>query len=342
MRNPIKYLATRLVLIIVLFFALNELYLCTIWKYDVRQHASTFENLMAIPLNSEAIYFGESSNFHMTENDKVKHRISFILDDLIPSLKIATCDNSGLHAGSYFAYIQNISTEMKNLRYLIVTMNLRSFNQVWINSPFETNLAKEIRLIQKGPKLWNRFLVALNHYDVKSNKDREDDMLRAFAEDSFYIEDIPYHTIASWDKAIAWREWHGPKKIESEEEISLAAHYVKNFAFQINFEKNQRVKDFDNIVKWGKENNVKILFHILGENIEEAGRLIGPSIPNLLRRNADLLKERYKAQGAIVIDCLDDIPDSCFVDRNWPTEHYNLTGKKIIARKIASYLNKEL
>ena len=328
-----------MILVVSMFFVLNEIYYFTFWKYDVNKHANTLENLWNVKPDANVIYFGESSNFHMTEDDTVKHRISVILNELTPNLKVETCDNSGLHAGSYYAYIQNIPSEMKNLKYLVVTMNLRSFGPVWINSQFETNLAKEIRLIQKGPKLWNRFLVSLNHYDLKSNKERNADMLNAFQKDSFNLEGIPYHTIASWDKAIAWKEWHGPKVLKTNEEIGLATHYIKNFAFEIDVNKNPRIKDFDNIVAWGKENDIKIIFLILGENVQEADDLVGPSIPSLLKRNVKILTDRYGSKGAKIINCLEAIPDSCFVDRNWPTEHYNLTGKTIVAQKIADYLN---
>ncbi len=40
--------------------------------------------------------------------------------------------------------------------------------------------------------------------------------------------------------------------------------------------------------------------------------------------------------GVIMVDCIDKIPDSCFYQRDWPTEHYNFSGRAIIAREIAN------
>ena len=42
--------------------------------------------------------------------------------------------------------------------------------------------------------------------------------------------------------------------------------------------------------------------------------------------------------GMIVVDNLEAVADSCFIDRSWPTEHYNETGRRIIARNLADSL----
>lgn len=329
----LKYISIRIAVIALLFFCLNELYYYTFYKKDVAKHADTLENLWMVPNDADAIYFGESSNFHMTEDDTVKHRISFELDKLLPEINLATVDNAGLHAGTYYALLQNLDPSLQP-KFIVVTMNLRSFDQVWINSQFETNLSKLERLIQPGPKLWNRFLLGLNAYDCKSNEERDKDLLQAFQNDSFNFQNIPYRTIADWDRAIAWGEWQGIAPLDTITKIQLATQYIKNFAFIIDESTNPRITDFDNIVKWGKKHNCKVVFNILSENYEEASVLIGPTITQFLDKNVRILEKRYSNKGVIVLNNLKLIPDSCFVDRNWPTEHYNFEGKKMMAEAI--------
>lgn len=328
-----KYISIRILLIGIVFIGLNELYYFTFYKTDVAKHADTLENLWMVPSDADAIYFGESSNFHMTEDDTIKHRISFELDKLIPNLKVATVDNAGLHAGTYYALLQNLDRSIQP-KFIVITMNLRSFDQVWLNSHFETNLSKLECLIQPGPKLWNRFLVGLNAYDCKSDEERDQDLLSAFQTDSFQFNNIPYRTISDWDKAIAWGEWHGNSPLDTLPKIQLATQYIKNFAFVIDVATNPRIKDFDNIVKWGNKHNCKIIFNILSENYQEASTLIGTSITQFLDKNVSILTKRYSEKGAIVLNNLELVPDSCFVDRNWPTEHYNYSGKKMMANAI--------
>lgn len=335
-----RYIPFRIAAIVLLFFIFNEIYYRTFWKSDVHTHSNTLEKLWEVDKNADAIYFGESSNFNRPNNEAKTHRISDILDTLVPENKIETVNSAGIHAGTYLSLIQNLPKN-NNLKFLVITMNLRSFGCVWIKSEFETNLSKAECLIKPStPKLWNRFMLSLNEYDLKSKDERYAELLTAFKEEKFEVPNLPFTCIKEWDDAIANKQWHGPKPFKDQDEISLACHYVKNYAFAIDTKTNPRIKDFDNIVKWGKENNCKIIFNILGENIEEADVLIGSTLTDLMRENTRLLMERYTKMGAIVIDNLDKVPDSCFVDRDWPTEHYSLRGKQIVAVNLSRKINK--
>lgn len=334
-----KYISIRILAIAILFILLNEVYYFTFWKIDVNKHADTLENLWVVDPNSDGIYFGESSNFHQSTGETKKHRISHILDTLVPNYNIGTVDNAGLHSGTYFSLIRNIA-KLKKLKFVVVTMNIRSFGPVWIHSDFETNLSKAERLIAPGPKLWNRFLISMNEYDLKTNQQRADELQYAFINEKFSVPNLPFQCIADWDKAIAWKEWYGVRKLENQEEIALATQYIKNFAFKIDVNTNPRIHDFDAIIDWGNKHNCKVIFNILGENIEEASTLIGPTIVHLIKSNRDILIKRYRNKGAIVVDNLTAIPNESFVDRNWPTEHYNLIGKQIIAKNLADVISR--
>ena len=58
----VKYIAIRMIVAVVFLFTMNLLYLYTFWKGDVNQHGDVLENLWGADINSDAIYFGESSN----------------------------------------------------------------------------------------------------------------------------------------------------------------------------------------------------------------------------------------------------------------------------------------
>ena len=53
-----------------------------------------------------------------------------------------------------------------------------------------------------------------------------------------------------------------------------------------------------------------------------------------------MVVDRYRRKGAIIADSFTIVPDSCFVDRHWPTEHYNLEGKTIVAKNIQQIIVK--
>ena len=77
-----------------------------------------------------------------------------------------------------------------------------------------------------------------------------------------------------------------------------------------------------------------MVFNLLGENTEEAEKLVGKELIYLMEKNRSLLVNYYAMKGVVVVDNFYQVPDSCFVDRNWPTEHYNYQGKRIVAKNI--------
>ena len=65
---------------------------------------------------------------------------------------------------------------------------------------------------------------------------------------------------------------------------------------------------------------------------------MGDELVWLIRKNRDLLVERYTRKGVIVVDNLESVPDKEYIDRNWTTEHYAQKGRMIIARNLADSL----
>ncbi len=331
--NLFRRTVLKLTVLLLLLLAVNQVYKLTFWKKDISRHGDVLENLWQVDTTSDAIYFGESSNFHVPEGDTVKHRISYILDELMPDVKLATVDNAGLHAGTYLAVMRNIPDEMK-LKFVVVTMNYRSFDATWRYADFENYLAKTNRMLEPGLPVINKFRVSLRDYDNRTTAERELQVKNAWKNETFSIPGFPYNNVISWDSAMAWGTWKQSNPLLNDTTIPLACHYIKNFAFVIDTNSNQRISDFDQIVDWGKKRGVKVVFNLLSENMHEAGSLVGDELTGMVNRNRDLLVKRYSDRGAIVVDNLSKVPDSCFVDRNWPTEHYNLSGKTIVAQSV--------
>jgi len=329
----VKYILIRLVVAIVFFFVMNQLYLFTFWKGDVSQHGDVLENLWGVDIESDAIYFGESSNFHVTEEDTIKHRISFALDSLMPELSIATVDNSGLHSGSYLSLIKNIPDEM-DLKFIVVTLNYRSFAANWRYAPFENYLAKSELMLAPSFPIANKFLISLKQYDYKTEDERNIQMKTAWKQEKFTIPEFEYNNVSDWDSAMAWHTWLDVNPNLTEDNLPLASHYIKNFAFKIDTVKNERIEDLDAIVSIANTNGYKVIFNLLGENTIEAEKLVGKELLYLMEKNRSLLVNYYTRQGVIVVDNFYQIPDACFVDRDWPTEHYNYQGKRIVAENI--------
>jgi hypothetical protein len=133
---------------------------------------------------------------------------------------------------------------------------------------------------------------------------------------------------------MAWKTWLGVNANLTEQNLPLASHYIKNFAFNIDTVYNERIADLNAIVSIAKNKGYEVIFNLLGENTIEAEKLVGRELLYLMEKNRSLLVNYYTNKGVTMVDNFYQIPDSCFVDRNWPTEHYNYQGKKIVAENI--------
>lgn len=217
-------------------------------------------------------------------------------------------------------------------------MNLRSFGADWINSKLETVLNRGIRILHPQPKIWNRFLISLKNFNELTVDERAELTQHEWkTKQLIFPYQFKYKTVREWDSTIGNGGFLKQDGSWDMDKIKLATHFVKNFAFNID-EHNPRVQDFDNIVDWGEKNKVKIYLNLLAENIKLADSLVGKDLVFLMKQNRDFLINRYTKKGATVIDNLDKIEIINFLDKNWPTEHYNYKGRIIIAKNIAKKL----
>jgi hypothetical protein len=115
-------------------------------------------------------------------------------------------------------------------------------------------------------------------------------------------------------------------------------HYIRTYAFDIDTAKNIRIKDFDEIVKIADNRGWKLVFNLMAENTEKAAQLIGPGLVRIMRNNALLLGSRYSAMGVTVVNNLESVPDSSYLDQNWTTEHYDEAGRKQVAANVAKMM----
>ncbi|MFK7757182.1 MAG: hypothetical protein AB8B53_09655 [Flavobacteriales bacterium] len=337
--NLYKYILVRGLGALFVFMLANFIYKATFYKSDIAQHADVLENLWSVPEASEAIYFGESSNLYKTNPWANEPKISQIIDSLLPELNVGTVDNSGLHSGTYLALIKNIPSNSE-VHTLIITMNIRSFGATWRYAIGENYLAKTEEMLASRPAIINKFIVSLKEYDYKPDSSRTKQMLSAYRTEKFEIPNFKYNNIHDWDSAMAWGEWKDANPHLYKENLPLAASYIKNYAFSIDTLTNERLYDFDQIMNEADARDYKVVFNILDFNHEEGFKLVGPELKYLTDQTRDFLINRYEKRGALMVNNLYSISDSCFTDRVWPTEHYSLAGKEKVANKVAREMNK--
>jgi hypothetical protein len=325
-----KKIALRIGLVLSIVVVSNYIYEYTFYKSDIRENGLLTEKLNHGIENSDILYFSASPNKAYPKGDIDTRSISKIVDDQLINHSVTSIDTGAIHAGVFLKLIKLIPND-NDLKYILVNMNYRSFGVQWIMSSLENAISKQSVFYANRPLIINRFLQGLNYYNAIPKKERQRLIQSSWANEILPL-DSPKNTVTNWCKVEKWGDWTNPKR-------NLADHYIKNYAFTLN-ENNPRIKDFDEIVKICKQKNIPVIFNILGENITNAEYLIDSDLTTLMIKNKDFLKHRYLEKGVTVVDNFELIPDSCFYERDYPTEHYSFAGRQIIGDNIAKEILK--
>ncbi len=280
-------------------------------------------------VNADYLFFSASSDYSFDHiNDKDTGRVSLLTMNYCDK-SIKSISEGAHHAGVFKELIKHIPEN--TIEGIIVAMNLRSFSPEWLTDPNENVLQQFAAIYKPNPPLFARLKVALKDYPIETNKELKKRQKQYFTEWAIPYE-FPKNNIENWCAIEKYGNWKNAKR-------QLADHYIKSYGFVI--EKNHiRINDFDEIVELANTKNLRLIFHILPEDMEEAQILIGDSLTNLITINRNFMIKRYhQPQNNVwVIDNLEKVSHADFTDRDFPTEHYNQNGRTIIAKAIAHQL----
>ncbi len=321
----------RLIALLLIAFLLNQVYRHTQLPRDLAR-IDILDSVKLAATRHTILYFAESSNFSYSHQDTDQRRISDFVADYYPGQTVGVVNKGALHAGVYIELLKQIP-ENSPVNTIIVTMNLRSFGPDWIHSKLESLLQRDLVMLQDRPPLLNRFFLGLKAYDNKSEYKRH---LLVKKEWDRPLTELPGQrtpkTVSEWSGGILDGQINPHLDSASR---SLAATYIRNFAFTIDTITNPRIKDFDAIAEYARHRGWNLVFNLLSENTAQAATLAGSELSGIMKRNRDLLVKRYQRKGAIVADNLETVDDKDFIDRTWPTEHYTENGRKAVAHQVA-------
>jgi hypothetical protein len=336
-----KYIIIRILGLVLIFLGSNYLYTLLLFERDLNEKSDKILELRESQKSADILYFAESSNVNFHENDSVKFTLSEFTNLFYPELNIVAVNNVAAHSGIFKKWLNDVDVQTKNLKALVVTMNLRSFDAAWRHSKLETPLQESFVLLQPYPNIINRFLLSLQAFDSKTEKEREIEMLKEWRKTELKFPfAFKYKTVTDWDWAMANGGQLNADGSWNTKKSELACHYIKAYAFNLD-ENNQRVKDFDEIANWAEKNKVKVYFNLLAENVEYADSLVGKELVFLMKQNRDFLVKRYTTSFTTVVDNLELVNGKDFTDQDWTTEHYGYRGRMVIARNLAHQLKRQ-
>ena len=280
--------------------------------------------------NCELIYTSASSNFSQNKESD-QRKLSQFIDAFYPDLAMEAFNIPASHLGYHYKLLRLIPEKSK-VQTVICAINIRSFGADWRNSELETTLNKQAVMYSQRPAILNRLLLSLNAYDNKEISERVLDRTREWDEERLPYKN-PQNSVNNWCRVEKWGDWQNPKR-------QLADQFIKQYAFVID-ETNPRIQDLDAVVILAKKRGWNLVLSILPENIEIADSLVGNDLTNLIFANSEWIKSRYSGQTHItVLNNVNLLSSDHFTDKDFPTEHYDVEGRKIIAAYIAFALRK--
>lgn len=335
LRNIATKLTIRIALVAGILLASNWVYTKFFWMNDLDNEAEMLYELINIQDTCDVLYFGESSNYsYNPTTDSLQDPISDFISYHYPDLRFGTINSAAYHAGIFKPLIKQINSE--RVKTIIVTLNMRTFDQAAIHSELESALRKKAVMYEPRPPLANRLLMSLKFYDHRTPIERSRELWRDWTYDTLKSDSFtfPAPTIKRWCEITKFPDSNG---VEDMEKRQLADHYIKAYAFQID-EDNPRLQDFDELLKIATDKDINVVLNLLAENTEYADSLVGPNLVGLMRQNARFLTNRYRHPKVMVVNNLEVVPGWDYTDQKWTTEHYGQYGRQLIARNVAHHL----
>lgn len=337
----LKQVIYKLGLLMLVLYGMNILYTFFFYEKDMMELSPEIHEIRKTLDSTQVYYFAESSNINARDDDSIKNSISEMAHMFFPSLKFTSITKPASHAGIFKVWLKELKPEQGKPKALVVTLNLRSFDAAWIHSKMESQLQESLVFTYPFPNVLNRFLLSLQVFDNKTEQQREKIMDKEWKSQKLRFPfKFRYKTAAEWNFNMANG---GHVKADGSwdvEKSTLACHYIKAYAFNLN-ESNPRIKDFDEIVGWCRNNGLMLYLNLMAENMEYADSLVGKELVFLMKQNRDYLVKRYSSPTCKVIDNLELVPGIDFTDQDWTTEHYGYKGRMSIARQLANGMKEQ-
>jgi len=313
-------------LLMLLIIALNFIYKATLWQNDVIEY-SNVEKAIKTAKNAEILYLGDCSDSYFGSDNTNEKGISQILDSLLPNTNVATISETGFHAGMYASILDQLP-ENTNIKTVIVTMNLRSFSSFVFYAYEANSIDQRMVMLKNRPPLLNRFLLAFKAKKVYKGAAIKKQLNKQQQNDKIPL--TPHNSTHDWKTIIENENCSDNKK-------DLAIGHLNNYGVQLTENTNPRIKDFDEIVAITKIKNIKLIFHLLPENTHLTSQLIGKDLTSLIAHNRDFLHQRYNTNNITIIDNMNLLPASDFIEE-LPNSHFYYSGRKKMAKEIAKFI----
>jgi len=336
----IKKILIKVLMLIVLLFAVNLTYEHTLWNADRSKYADVLDSLNTIVDSTDVLYLASSSNYFHPLSDTVGYTISGFIDDQFPNLRVNSVCKGYMHAGAFYSVLKNIPKNSP-IKTIVVSVNMRSFGAYWVYSDSETAFSQmELMMNNDYPLIFRKFLLSLDYYDNKTVEERRQQYLNSWRNDTLNITKYNFKkTTFDWDSISSLSSRYKDINYRNDyDKVGFMCNIIKAFAYNLDTINNIRFKQFDKIVDLAMSRNWNLIFNILPEDIDKANIMVGNEIPYILRKNRDVFVDKYKKQKVTIVDNMELLNGKYFFEY-YPTEHYTTIGKRVLSNSVSKVIS---
>jgi hypothetical protein len=310
----------------VLFLALNWLYGQYLFKADIEKYAPIRPEIISSFAEGDIVYFGESSNTSFNPwTDSFNNSIADFMQLALPNKNLKQISHESFHLG-LFKDMLKLRKEARKNQTLIFTINTRTFGPSAIHSGTEGRNQQEALFYSDRWPLLTRIFLSFHFYDNRSENERNR------LKQQYWRTHKP--PVQLTKEVLNEKLENAPDKLKA-----MGHAFVNEFMFVID-EDNPRLKDLQKIIDYGKQNAVRVVFHILPESRGYAESLVGSQLLEIMDNNVLFLEKFLQAEKAEYINNYKRSTYLDYTDQFYPTEHVNWQTRSAIAYSIAKYLDK--
>lgn len=284
----------------------------------------------------EVVFFGDSSVYTVGACDTGRNGISDWFG-LMSGKQVYTVANPGYSANLYKSFLHRLG-ESRNLPDLVVIpINLRNFSANWFSDPTAARsverAAMELVADPVNIDWWYEYLRARFSGEIRR------EAAHWKAEPVIYggmslgtrqeIDDTLRRGLGNKKSFECWSDERFP--YAKELKLRYQYHYMNVIGPD-----HALFDSISSLAAGLKRIGVPVIFYLTPINIEAAGHYIGGHATEHIRTNSAVVAAWFARHGLALTDLSGLLPDEHFVDKTCACEHYDDTGRKLIAERLVA------
>ncbi len=274
---------------------------------------------------AQVIYFGDSSNYQTSPRDPYKRSIDQWIQNYTPQYRLGSMAHAGYASDVFLAHAHYLLKKRPLPKAIIVPINLGSFGPVWERNPqFQFNEEKLILSENPLAYVFYRPLKIFKYTDRISQEEFEmtpvykGRQLIGMVKD-FYNEDYQKHVTE--------------QKIKNR----MAFRYMYALDPQ-----HRKVKALVEIARLMKKHHIQPIFYVGAIDWETGERHWPDEFLSQVQENVSLLNSQLREENITFVDLSTRLGDEAFIDGDYPQEHINEEGRRLVAKEISDTLKRVL